>query len=348
MQIILKTLFALILFGAAHSAAAQPAGQEAPAFKQAVEAWLDNDDQTALPALAKLAREDNRAAQILLGRIATRPMGPWLAGLERKERMTLLRAPGGLSGTSWLKVAAEAGEPLAQLFLDAVDPRAGKDTVRALAEAGETMSAARLSQHFWSRKGTYPHDLMLSLWRKGALPSEFAIHFSGQALKDGALSDSEILRLQNEAPFPTNRIIEAGLATGASTAEAWRQVIADWYEAVGARKDKQEFSARGYHAEPVEMRILATKHICDRSCGRDTNYAIFCTAIATRIGPRPASMMRLATPLETLISQSDFAHTPRAELELQNMLQNDASMRAYMNAKRGRLPSCITSALGFD
>ena len=105
MKYLMIAVFALGYLFNSGTALAQPVGHDDPAFQRAVKAWLDDDDQTALPALATLAAEDNRAAQVLLGRIAIRPMGPWLAGLERKERNALLRAPGGLSGTSWLKVA---------------------------------------------------------------------------------------------------------------------------------------------------------------------------------------------------------------------------------------------------
>lgn len=348
MKFFLGTIAALTILIGVPLASAQPAGHEAPTFKQAVQAWLDDDDQTALPALAKLAREDNRAAQVLLGRIATRPMGPWLVAMGRKERNGLLRAPGGLSGTSWLKVAAEVGDPLAQLFIDAEDPRADEDTIQALAEAGEAMSAAKLSLYFWDRKGVFPSDLMLELWKKGVLPSEFAIHFARRALRNDALSQLEILRLQVEAPFPTNRIIDAGLANGASDGAAWHKAISDWYEAAEARKDKQEYRARSYYAEPNEMRRLTARHVCDRRCGKETDNAIYCMAIVTNLGPSPVSMMRIGTPLEVLIPQADFALTPRAEFEMQDLLRNDYRMKAFMNAKENRLPSCIPSALGFN
>lgn len=115
-------------------------------LSEAVGLWLDGDDRRALPALSKLAKGGDVSAQILLGRIATRPMSPWLSAMSRKARNQLLRAPGGLSGTSWLKVAEEGGSELAGLFRQALDPRAGPEVIRALAKAGETAAADEVAR----------------------------------------------------------------------------------------------------------------------------------------------------------------------------------------------------------
>ncbi len=94
--------------------AADVAGEDDPRFQAALELWLADDDQAALPALAALAGEGNRAAQVLLALAdAITPLqGPWLAGLPRAERIALMRQPGGLSGRSWMEAAA-ADTPLA-------------------------------------------------------------------------------------------------------------------------------------------------------------------------------------------------------------------------------------------
>jgi len=106
----LLALLALLLLtlGTDPARAAELRGQDDPRFRSALALWLADDDETALPELAALAAEGNRAAQVLLARIDATPwfQGPWLVGLPRKERNTLLRAPGGLSGRSWMQVAA--------------------------------------------------------------------------------------------------------------------------------------------------------------------------------------------------------------------------------------------------
>jgi hypothetical protein len=68
--------------------AAEIRGQGDPSFQAALAMWLDGDDAAALPQLAALAADDNRAAQLLLGLIDMMPplQGPCLAALPRAER----------------------------------------------------------------------------------------------------------------------------------------------------------------------------------------------------------------------------------------------------------------------
>ena len=83
-------------------------GLSAPAsaqiLNQAVEAWLADDDETALPFLGALANLGDAEAQLFLGQIErVTPPGadsPFVCSLNRRERISLLRAPKGLSGTS--------------------------------------------------------------------------------------------------------------------------------------------------------------------------------------------------------------------------------------------------------
>jgi hypothetical protein len=72
-------------------------------FDEAVSAWLNVDDKTALPALSALAKAGDENAMLLLGLIdQSRPRSDWLQSLDRKTVMDIMRAPGGLSGRNWL------------------------------------------------------------------------------------------------------------------------------------------------------------------------------------------------------------------------------------------------------
>lgn len=126
------------------SAPAQPIpGSDAPAFQSATQAWLAGDDDlSALQAFAELANADNRAAQIFLGRLGTRP---YLTNhvtdpMARADRIALLRRPGGLSGGNWMDVAA-MDVPLAQAFLDNALPDARLGSIGPLLNAGEIAAA---------------------------------------------------------------------------------------------------------------------------------------------------------------------------------------------------------------
>jgi len=87
-------------------------GQSDDGFVAALGHWLEGDDTTALPALSELAQQDNRAAQVFLGQIEplTYLHSNLTADMDRRDRIALLRSPGGLSGRSWL---AEAQQDIA-------------------------------------------------------------------------------------------------------------------------------------------------------------------------------------------------------------------------------------------
>ncbi len=118
------------------------AGQDDARFAEALELWLADDEQTALPALAALAGEGNRAAQVLLSIIDGTAVyqGPWLVRLPRADRIRLMRAPGGMSGRSWMQVAA-GDTPLAALWVAWQDPASTLEPALALSAMGEQGAA---------------------------------------------------------------------------------------------------------------------------------------------------------------------------------------------------------------
>lgn len=116
-------------------------GADTPAFTEALSLWLADHEQPGLQAMSALAAEGNRAAQILLGLIEKTPalQGPWLASLPRAERIAVMRAPGGISGRSWLAFAAD--QPLAANWLALLSVDAGLPVVLRFSEMGEARAA---------------------------------------------------------------------------------------------------------------------------------------------------------------------------------------------------------------
>ena len=133
--------------------AAPVAGQDDPAFKAAVSDWLQASEGPALTALSQLAAQGNAAAQVFLAIIDTTPayQGDWLTSLPRAQRIAVLRAPGGLSGQNWMRVAAER-EPLAQAFLTLWDGDATADVVLDFARLGERRVAHMAARQLFSRE----------------------------------------------------------------------------------------------------------------------------------------------------------------------------------------------------
>ena len=144
-----------------------PDGADDRAFQGAVEIWLSDDDATSLPALARLAQNGKRAAQILLGQIELHEVKPsrWLAALSRDERRAVFRAPGGKFGKPWLKIAAEH-EPLTRALQAARNPEQMEEVIPTLYELGayRAMGPAisRLLNHGkWKQLVEYEHQRVL-------------------------------------------------------------------------------------------------------------------------------------------------------------------------------------------
>lgn len=172
------TAAAAIALGALGApAAAQIPGQGDAAFGDAVDAWLADDESAALPALSELAQDGNAAARILLALIDKTPalQGPWLSRQPRDLRVALMRAPGGLSGRSWMHAAA-AQAPVAELWRSLWRVDAPMDLPLAFAEAGEPRAAreALLALAVRERRGFagivdapgYPDALRVLAWRE--------------------------------------------------------------------------------------------------------------------------------------------------------------------------------------
>lgn len=134
-------LLALIaVVGLALAAPMAKAQDQDPAA--AILAWLHGPEEPALTGLAALAQAGNDEIRILLGMIdkTSALQGPWLARLPRAQRHALLRAPGGISGRSWIALAAERA-PLARAWLDLMQVGAGLEVAERLTAMGEARSA---------------------------------------------------------------------------------------------------------------------------------------------------------------------------------------------------------------
>jgi hypothetical protein len=156
----------VLLLSLASAASAETSlwpGAEHPDFAKARAAWLSGtDDMGALGRLAELAAGGNVAAQVMLGAVVADGLVPdAVAALPRAERIALTRAPGGLSGTSWLRVAGESNA-LAHAFEASSSvgqggtPEETDLALQALLDAGETGRALRMLTTFYNMGGFGP------------------------------------------------------------------------------------------------------------------------------------------------------------------------------------------------
>lgn len=156
--------------------AGQISGDTDPAYQQALELWLADDEAVALPMLATLARQGNTAAQMLVGLIdkTIALQGPWLALLPKAERVQMLRDQGGISGTSWLRRVEDV--PVVTILLRVLDSEADVNLVLSLTDFGEpgtvrrglTALEARQSSGFadFADDPRYPDAMRYLIWRE--------------------------------------------------------------------------------------------------------------------------------------------------------------------------------------
>ena len=346
MRFFLILLFAFIPL----SVTAQPAGHEDPRLQSAIQAWLADDDQTALPALAKLAAEGNTAAQILLGRIANRPMGPWLAGMNRKDRNKLMRAPGGLSGKSWLKVAAEGGDELAAALLEMNAPPAGETNIIALTEAGETSAALDLAGVTYGRTGSFqgrgiivtdaethggvyfPADEILKsqvLLQKGDYRLRPAIEELAPGFKPAALYTV----LMHDALLDQPKLLTPGQLQNARD----RSLLMN--ESSPLAKMLIGTDAEITHATPLSRRpAQVLRSLCAHDCNAEAEA---CVTIGLKAAGGEDALSHLYSPTETLIPFETYAASARAVADLRRHIRNSPT---YHPARYRPQLSCFDAA----
>lgn len=117
-------------------------GSSSAEFQQALDHWLNDQDELAIPTLARLANKGNLAAQLFLGRIDGAYTSPHLQKLNAFERNELLRKNDVHFLKNWL---AELSDdlPLAKYFAQTSDISTMAIGVKGLVMAGELSEAAK-------------------------------------------------------------------------------------------------------------------------------------------------------------------------------------------------------------
>jgi len=273
-------LFALVVNAPISTAGQTRAipGASTPDFVAAMDLWLGDDERSALPELARLARAGNLAARMLVAMIDKTPalQGPWLALRPKAERSALLRAEGGFSGTSWLRQAG--GLELARLWRNILDSHGDFETALAFSALGEARAtrsglialAARQKTGFadYARDARFPSELRFLIWREWdrAGGHEIAI---ASALADLAPGD------------PQRRIM--GQLPEAAALETWL----------------------------TETNLAPSlKALCAARCS--ASGAVCLRAGYQAIGGY-GRMLNIGTPVAALISEDRFAQSPRGQ-----------------------------------
>lgn len=258
-------------------ARAEVAGQREPAFIEAFDLWLTGDETASLPKLSELAVDGNGAARMLLGVIDSNPamQGSWLDKLPRHERLAILRQPGGLSGKNWLVALAET-ELLAQAWVQVWD---------AYAEPGVSLRLARLGE---PRAARVAGNILASRDMRG-----FG-DLAAQPDFPAGLLVFAILDLQRRDPDRAMALM-ARLEDG----DPQRALLL-------AEKDSPTASKRWLASHPEGDPLIA---LCEAICPAEPTSLCSSSALAGLGGYH--GLVVLGSPVEALISSSDFNRSPK-------------------------------------
>jgi len=323
----------------AHAQVQDWPGRDDPALLAARDLWLGGaDDMAVLQALAPLAEGGNTVAQVFLATLAAdaalRPAG--VDALARADRIALTRAPGGLSGTSWLRVAAEAGDARAAALQAASDgfalsdPAQRRAAMTALQAAGEARAALRMMVSLANFGGLGPDGAWTLLAETGGHPAPGVEALLALEITQRVLTDPAAGALD---PVTALRVMAAINATGATEDDltlirgAQRQHLLAEDPAALAAAHKAAL-ASGL-AEPL-------RGFCAPDCPGDRLGA--CTlALVTVTGGVPGFLT--LSPLEGLVTTPDYRASPRFRGDLRAGLQ--VHPRAYLQA----LDGCAAAAV---
>ena len=300
------------------------AAQDKP-FDAAVAAWLSGDDANSLPALAGLAKDGHSLARILLSQVETKDRGhsPFRKSLKPSEARALFRRDQGYGGFSqtWLDFEAKENNPLARALIATRVPRpvAGLiSTLRALGEVEATDYPIRVIALYGTdeeKRVLAESDMMLDELRP------FMEHYRSEqawrgegiaALRHIAPFAAHMMRADDEDTVEIGGLLALGFAGGGSDpANRWRGLVENWVRSAPA-------------ARPIA-------DLCRAHCPSDVTG---CGFAMLALSGGYYEVIRLDTPLETVISQNTFLASPRARL----MTLRRAAL-AKQSANRGWLAS---------
>ncbi len=308
-------------------------GSEHPELVSAINLWLKNDDENSLPLMAKLAREGNTAARLLLSRIERTERAPsaYLESLSVDEQQVLFRNPKkrGPFQLSWMLSEAESGNSLAALFLSSYVPKVDLDTIRALQAAGEveaTDHPVRIAALYGDAQ--IKKQLLDQLAPPQMRPFVVSQLPPAKRLADGLASLEYMQQYGVGKPIDiatnshvetTARFLALGIPYGDITNDnPLRATISNWL-------------SQSPEATPI-------RKACEQHCSNEVEQ---CGITLLGLTGGYYEAIRLDSPIENLISQTSFLKSPRAAAQA---LRRGALIRAEHGGEIASLTDIATQS----
>ena len=288
-------------------------GDDRAEFQQAVEFWLDDNDEKSLPVFSALARDGNLAARILLARIdfTDRAAKPFVTELTRDQHRDLFRAESSNSQfrPSWLKIEADRGQPLALALFKSTTGVIDFWLIKELYQLGEIEATEHLVRKVAVDGSPAEREALGKILHPGSVLAPYLRGFH-MARSDMTSNKTELQYIiaSNQGIDP--ELVELDQHPNTKTAEKYvdygyqsgKQTIGDWN--------------RGRHYDAIARwtlsapRALPLARLCRRACAADRLAACAVTAFGLVGGYY--EVIRFYSPLETIISQDRFLQSERA------------------------------------
>lgn len=345
-------------------ASAEISGSNDVAFRTAMTQWLDDDDRQALPALSSLAHNGNKAARYLLAQIertthfATE--SSFMKSQNRQERISLLRIPKGLGGTSWLEALQQDGEQLAAMLLEFKHRQIEYRHLDNLIKAGEKRLLDYRKHGFLA---TGDNDLVRKLGKSGNLKTgeHFLLWFEnllGWRFSDKNVATDE--EKQDSMQAMKADFQKQGIDSALFFVSAYKYLSPKTKETdrafhFGSMLYPSHFNSRHHSHTTKEIsefgdwllynsgkteQLTLPYNICQTHC---PNSIGTCMAGTVDLSGGYFELARFTSPLENLISQEDYLSSDRAMNSILRRMKWQAEMRNH-NAF-SKLDVCLNDTL---
>ncbi|MEM7546360.1 MAG: hypothetical protein AAF367_12550 [Pseudomonadota bacterium] len=352
----MRSLFIfLVLFGLSFTRPASAESHITPEMGAAIEAWLADDDATALPALGAMAAAGDRSVQLLLSQIERHtPAGgetSWVSALDDDARMSLFRTPGDPAADPWVMQLAAKGDPLAQALKASRQPDATIETAQALFAAGEVEQAKRLT---WNILAGGRFDAILNLPPEEPLNEalDYVKWMQGWFL-GGALSPEQrkwVLVSPKEGRM-LGMVLVNMLAPVMNPALAPREPVARVTRALqGSAQDLVEEGPQGigFVAKLLERQartdpdLKALGNMCTRLCADEVGTCLLGSVLLLGGYER---VMEQDSPYEGLIPQADYVASLRAQNTAERRLRRAVAI-GFGGGTGYRVSQCLAGHMG--
>ncbi len=319
----------------------------------AIDAWLDDNDQVAIPLLSKLANAGDEEAMILLGQIARRPgeFSPFMHSLSKKERSSLIKASKGLFGESWLKrVDAKKELAGALLSIDDVPNRfAGALLLLELGERGQAIRSFRrfevsgvIPEHYLNsiEAVDFPKELDAFKWYVATITGD-PNRVLKEALADMADSPLSTYRyfgyishlLTNKGQYEKDLKLARTLLNGDSyprSGETWSEM--------------NSFSDKAYEIYKTAPELKPIVNVCAKMCTSEVNA---CMRTGYNLLGGYAGIMDIQSPSETIISSEKYFESKRFSVDMLRRM-NAEQIPFWINNRPSVVNKCIARKVYFS